>query len=42
LGEIRNAYISVENPEGKRPLVRPRSRGQDSIKMDLKKENVMV
>jgi hypothetical protein len=25
----------VENPEGKRPLGRPRRRGKDNIKMDL-------
>jgi hypothetical protein len=26
----------VENPEGKRQLVRPRRRGEDNIKMDLR------
>jgi hypothetical protein len=32
-----NAYrILVENPEGKRPLGRPRRRWVDNIKMDLR------
>jgi hypothetical protein len=32
-----NAYrILVGKPEGKRPLGRPRRRGMDSIKMDLR------
>jgi hypothetical protein len=36
-GEKRNPYrILVGNPEGKRPLGRPRQRGVDSIKMDLR------
>jgi hypothetical protein len=36
-GEKRNAYrILVGNPEGKRPLGRPRCRWVDSIKMDLR------
>jgi hypothetical protein len=36
-GEKRNAYgILVGNPEGKRPLGRPRSRSVDNIKMDLR------
>jgi hypothetical protein len=36
-GEKRNAYrILVENPEGKRPLGRPRRRWVDNIKMDLR------
>jgi hypothetical protein len=31
-----NAYrILVRNPEGKRPLARPRCRWVDNIKMDL-------
>jgi hypothetical protein len=35
-GEKRNAYrILVGNPEGKRPLGRPRRRWVDNIKMDL-------
>jgi hypothetical protein len=33
----RNAYrVLVGKPEGKRPLGRPRLRGEDGIKMDLK------
>jgi hypothetical protein len=35
--EKRNAYrILVENPEGNRPLGRPRRRWVDNIKMDLR------
>jgi hypothetical protein len=34
--EKRNAYrILVGEPEGKRPLIRPRRRWVDNIKMDL-------
>jgi hypothetical protein len=37
MGEKRNAYrILVGNPEGKRPLGRPRRRWVDNIKMDLR------
>jgi hypothetical protein len=37
IGETRNAYrILVGNPEGKRPLGRPRRRWVDNIKMDLR------
>jgi transposase len=37
MGERRNAYrILVENPEGRRPLGRPRRRWVDNIKMDLR------
>jgi hypothetical protein len=37
MGEKRNAYrIPVGNPEGKRPLGRPRRRWVDNIKMDLR------
>jgi hypothetical protein len=37
MGEKRNAYrILVENPEGKRPLGRPRRRWVDNIKINLK------
>jgi hypothetical protein len=35
--EKRNAYtILVRNPEGKRPLDRPKRRWVDNIKMDLR------
>jgi hypothetical protein len=37
MGEKRNTYrILVGEPEGKRPLGRPRSRWVDNIKMDLR------
>jgi hypothetical protein len=37
MGEIRNAYkITVEKPEMKRPLERPRSRWEDNSGMDLR------
>jgi hypothetical protein len=37
VGEIRNAYnIMVRKPEGKRPLGRPRRRGDNTIGMDLR------
>jgi hypothetical protein len=40
-GEKRNAYgILVGNPEGKRPLGRPRRRWEDNIKMDLKRDRM--
>jgi hypothetical protein len=36
-GEKRNAYrILVGKPEGKRPLGKPRHRGMDNIKIDLR------
>jgi len=36
MGERRGVYrILVRKPEGKRPLVRPRRRWKDNIKMDL-------
>jgi hypothetical protein len=36
-GETRNAYrILVREPEGKRPLGRPRRRWVDNIKIDLR------
>jgi hypothetical protein len=36
MGERRGAYrVLVGKPEGKRPLVRPRRRWDDNIKMDL-------
>jgi hypothetical protein len=37
MGEGRNVYrVLVGNPEGKRPLGRPRRRWEDGIKMDLR------
>jgi hypothetical protein len=37
MGETRNAYrISVGNPEGRRPLGRPRRRWVNNIRMDLR------
>jgi hypothetical protein len=37
MGEKRNAYRILEgNPEGKRPLGRPRHRWVNNIKMDLR------
>jgi hypothetical protein len=37
MGENRNAYrMMVGNPEGKRPLRRPRHRWVDNIKIDLR------
>jgi hypothetical protein len=36
IGENRKLYkVLVEKPKGKRPLGRPRRRGEDVIKMDL-------
>jgi hypothetical protein len=36
MGEKRNVYrLLVGKPEGKRPLLRPRRRWMDNIKMDL-------
>jgi len=36
-GEKISAYrVLVGNPEGKRPLGRPKSRWEDNIKVDLK------
>jgi hypothetical protein len=35
VGQMRNEYILVENPEGKRPLTRPRYRWDDNIKIYL-------
>jgi hypothetical protein len=36
MGEGRNVYrVLVGKPEGKSPLVRPRRRWEDGIKMDL-------
>ena len=37
VGESRGVYrVLVGNPEGKRPLERPRHRWENNIKMDLK------
>jgi hypothetical protein len=37
MGEESGAYrVLVGRPEGKRPLVRPRRRREDNIKMDLR------
>jgi hypothetical protein len=37
MGEGRDVYrVLVGNPEGKRPLGRPRCRCEDNIKMDLR------
>jgi hypothetical protein len=37
-GETRNSYrLLVGNPEGKRPLGRPRRRWVDNIRMDIVK-----
>jgi hypothetical protein len=37
MGETRNVYrILVGNPEGTRPLGRPRRRCMDNIRMDLR------
>jgi hypothetical protein len=36
MGERRGAYkVLVGKPDGRRPLVRPRRRWEDNIKMDL-------
>jgi hypothetical protein len=41
--EIRNMYeILVEKSEGKRPLARPRRRGNDNIRMNLGKDDRKV
>jgi hypothetical protein len=41
MGEGRGAYRGlVENPEGKRPMVRPRHRWEDNINMDLQEVGV--
>jgi hypothetical protein len=37
MGEERGAYRILEGrPEGRRPLRRPRRRGEDKIKMDIR------
>jgi hypothetical protein len=43
MGENGNTYrILVGKPERKRPLGRPRRRWEDNIKMDVKREDVVV
>jgi hypothetical protein len=43
MGEKRNAYrMLVVNPEGKRPLGRPRRRWVDNIKIDLREIDGMA
>jgi hypothetical protein len=38
MGEMRDVYrVLVGNPEGKRPLGRPRRRWEDNIKLNLRK-----
>jgi hypothetical protein len=38
-GDVRNSYtILVGKPERKRPLVRPRCRWKDNIRIDLREE----
>jgi hypothetical protein len=38
MGEERNVYgVLVGQPEGKRPLERPRRRWEDGIKIDLRR-----
>jgi hypothetical protein len=40
-GEGRSVYkVLVARPEGKRPLVRPRHRWEDNIKMDLRETGI--
>jgi ribosomal protein L21E len=42
MGGMQNAYtISVEKLEGKRRLVRTRQRQKKSIKLNLRKKNIM-
>jgi hypothetical protein len=36
MGEMRDVYILVGRPEGRRPLGRPRRRWEDNIMMDLR------
>jgi len=41
MGERRGVYkVLVGKPEGKKPLVRPRCRWEDNIKMDLQEGGV--
>jgi hypothetical protein len=42
MGEMRNAYkILIGKPEGKRPLVKPRLRWEDNIRMENLKWQVV-
>jgi hypothetical protein len=36
MGEVRNVYMLVRKPEGRRPLGTLRCRWEDNIKMDLR------
>jgi hypothetical protein len=41
IGEMRNVHkIMVGQPEGKRPLGRPRNRWEDNIKMDPREKGL--
>jgi hypothetical protein len=41
MGEERKVYkVLVGKPEGKRPLGRPRRRGEDGFRMDLREIGV--
>jgi hypothetical protein len=43
MGKMGNAYKTlVANPEGRRPLGRPRHKWEDNIKMDLTKTRLWV
>jgi hypothetical protein len=43
MGEERKVYkVLVGNPEGKRPLGRPRHRWEDGIRMDLREIGLVV
>jgi hypothetical protein len=43
MGEVKGAYnILVRKPEGRRPLVRPRRRCEDNIKMDLGEKSLEI
>jgi len=43
MGEDRGVHrVLVRKPEGKRPLVRPRRRWEDNIKMDLQEVGGVV
>jgi hypothetical protein len=41
MGENRNAYnILVGNPEGRRPLERPRHRREENMKLDINRHRM--